>query len=185
LDGGAAWRDSLTTLTFDVSYMPIWTSTWAEAGTGVTNASGKPIPVGAPTIENEFVFSNTNLHFGWLRRFGNVEGQAGLNALHINYSLEQYDHIRERARSSNEGWTEWSLFWGMNAKVGNVSLRYFGSHQGGLEFGSRAVEVFAIPAAHGPDVVAAPSASLSNTMGMDPTKVTSHQFMVSIPFGRR
>ncbi len=186
---GALFADSATLLSLDLTYMPIWTSTWAEAASPLTSRTGTSIPVGAPTIENEFVFSNWDMHAGWQRRFDVLGVQLGLDVLNIRYWLDQYDNVNESGRQTDASWSELTLSWGLTLDVKPVQLRYFGHHKGGslnLFGGEQGVPIVNIPptAGGGPDIVAAPG-GMGTAMSMDPTVVVIHQFGVSIPFGRK
>lgn len=182
---GAAHVDRTTTLTFDLTYEPIWTSTWAEAGSTLKSRTGKTIPIGAPTIENQFVFSNSNAHAGWMHNFDKTLGvQAGLDILRIKYWLDQYDDVQETSRQQDEAWTELTLSWGMTLDFADFQLRYFGHAKGdGNIFPNDRDWAVSEPMADsgGPDIVAAPSGPLS----MQVTSVIVHQIGVSIPFGRK
>lgn len=180
---GAARVRETSLLAFDISYEPAWTSTWAEAATQTRTASGGTIPVGGVTVENEMVFSNTNLHVGWQQSLDrNFAVQLGLGVRRVNYWLYQYSHIAERDRSQDEGWTEVTPSWGLRLGFSDLELRYFGQHRGGgLDFGSESRSEVMVPAPGGDiDVVAAPSSPLS----MDVVPVWLHQFGVAIPIGR-
>lgn len=179
---GAAKTDSISTIAFDVSYEPAWTYTWAEAADPIVKASGDTLPRGAMTIDNDFAFSNTNFHFGWMRKMDRHFGlQAGLGVRHITYWLDQYNYITERPRQQDESWTEVTVSWGATMNLAGLELRYFGRRSGGgIEFGGFATEDSA-PVVAQPDIVAAPSGPLN----MQVTNVWTHQLGVSIPFGRR
>jgi hypothetical protein len=187
LAAGAAHVEEKNTWAFDLSYEPAWTSTWAEAATAIKSASGRTIPVGAVTVENEMVFSNTNLHVGFLHNFGDHAAlQLGMNVRRINYWLDQYSHITEADRQQDEGWTELTPSWGFTLGFNDFKVRYFGHRRGGgLDWGVRADGDIIVEAPgggmDGPDIVAAPSSPLS----MDVVPVMIHQLGISIPFGAR
>jgi hypothetical protein len=183
---GAAHVDEKDTWAFDLSYEPAWTSTWAEAATTLESASGRTIPVGAVTVENEMVFSNTTLHLGYLHHYGaNAALQLGMNVQRINYWLDQYSHITEVDRQQDEGWTELTPTWGFTLGFKDFQVRYFGHYRGGgLTLGGSADGDIIMPTpatGGGPDIVAAPSSPLS----MDVVPVMIHQLGISIPFGRK
>jgi hypothetical protein len=178
---GAARVDSASLWSFDFTYEPVWTTTWAEAASPMKSASGKTIPTGAPTIENEMVFSNYNMHVGWLHRWDELGLQLGMNVRHISYWLDQYNNVTEQFRQQDEGWSEVTLNWGLTLKFAALELRYFGHNKsGGFEIGARQDMVVTAPGAD-IDIVAAPSAPLS----MDVNRVIIHQFGVSVPVGRK
>lgn len=180
---GAAHVGDRTQIAFDLGYEPAWTSTWAEAATEQRSASGRTIAIGAVTVENEMVFSNTSAHAGWQHAFDDhFTGQLGVGVRHINYWLDQYSHITETDRSQDEDWTEITLSWGLRLGFSDFELRYAGHHRGG-GFGttSRFDAVMPPPVAGEPDIVAAPSGPLN----MDVVPVWIHQLGISVPLGRR
>ena len=181
---GAAKVDSVTTWAFDLSYEPAWTYTWAEAAGPVARPAGDTLPRGAMTIENDFAFSNTNFHIGWMRRLDRVFGlQLGLGVRRVNYWLDQYNHITQQPRQQDESWTELNASWGATFDFAGIQVRYFGRRSGGapqLMFATEDSEVITAPQP-GVDIVAAPSGPLN----MNVTTVHTHQLGVSVPFGRR
>ncbi|HUP90140.1 MAG TPA: hypothetical protein VM100_12335 [Longimicrobiales bacterium] len=184
---GAARVATSNTWAFDFAYMPMWTSTWAEAATPTTTRTGKVIPVGGPTIENEFVFSNTDFHFGWMHNFDDANIQLGMNLLHVNYYLDQYDNVNETPHQLDESWTEITLSWGFAIDLGRFEARYFGHHKGGgVNFGGMEMRapIVNVPDAGGPDIVSAPNATFG-AMTVQPTVVVIHQFGFSVPIGRK
>ena len=178
---GAARGDSISTLALDISYEPAWTYTWAEAGEPIARPAGDSLPVGAITIENDFAFSNTNFHVGWLRRLDeHFALQLGLGFRRVNYWLDQYNHITELPRQQDESWLEMTATWGLTLNFNDFEVRYFGRRSGGgLEFGMADDEAIVAPT--GPDIVAAPSGPLN----MDVTTVHTHQLGIAVPFGAR
>ena len=176
---GAAHTDNGRTIALDLSYEPAWTSTWAEAATELESVSGKTIPIGAVTVENEMVFSNTNVHVGWEKELDRTLAvQLGLGVRRVNYWLDQYSHVLEVDRAQDEGWTEVTPSWGLKLSFAEFNLRYFGHRRGGVAGFETTV------AAEGPgdvDIVAAPSAPLN----MDVVPVWIHQLGVSVPLGGR
>jgi hypothetical protein len=180
----AAKRDSLTTWAFDLSYEPAWTYTWAEAADPVARPGGDTLPRGAMTVENDFAFSNTNFHIGWMRQMDRYVGfQFGLGIRRVNYWLDQYNHITEQPRQQDESWTELVATWGATLNFGGVQVRYFGRRSGGglnLVFAAEDDEAIAGPQP-GVDIVAAPSGPLN----MDVTTVHMHQLGIAVPFGLR
>lgn len=180
---GIAHTDTASLWSFDLKYEPVWTTTWAEAASEMKSASGRTINIGDPTIENEFVFSNTTMHVGYMRKYDVLGLQAGLTVLRVNYWLSQYSHITELPREQEESWTELTLHWGMTFALRGFDLRYFGHLKGpGISFGAQADAIaFPTPGGGGPDIVAAPSGPLN----MDATSAISHQFGFSIPIGRK
>lgn len=175
---GAAHVKDRRTISLDVSYEPAWTSTWAEAATEMQSASGRTIAKGAPTVENEMVFSNTNVHAGWEKLVDrNMTVQLGLDVRRVNYWLDQYSHITEIDRTQDEGWTEVMPSWGLKLKFSEFELRYFGHRRGGaLDFGGGDPVAVAAPGGD-VDVVAAPSSPLN----MDVVPVWIHQMGISVP----
>ena len=176
---GAARVDSVSKLSLDFSYEPAWTYTWAEAAQQITVGT-RVIPPGGVTVENDMVFSNTNLHIGWQRDLDNTVGiQLGLALRRISYWLDQYDNIRQTSREQDESWTEVTPSWGLTLDVGKVQVRYFGHLRTGVNGQTRDGDIIAPAPMPGVDIVAAPSSPL----GMDVVPVIAHQFGVSIPIG--
>ena len=180
---GAAKSDSVSSWAFDVSYEPAWTYTWAEAADPVARPAGDTLPRGAMTVENDFAFSNTNFHVGWLRHLDrNFEMQLGLGIRRVNYWLDQYNHIAQQPRQQDESWTEITATWGLALTFSSMEIRYFGRRSGGgFVFGGMSDDVpIAVPQP-GVDIVAAPSGPL----WLDVTTVHTHQLGIAIPFGRK
>jgi hypothetical protein len=179
---GAANVDSVTTWAFDLSYEPAWTYTWAEAADPVARPAGDTLPRGAMTIENDFSFSNTNFHVGWMRRMDRVFGlQAGMGVRRVNYWLDQYNHITQQPRQQDESWTELNFSWGATFDFAGIQVRYFGRRSGGApQLVGQSDEALVSAPQPGVDIVAAPSGPLN----MNVTTVHTHQLGVSIPFGR-
>lgn len=184
---GGVTQDSLNILSLDLTYMPMWTSTWQEAGTPTKTKSGAILPIGAPTIENEFVFSNIDFHAGWAHRFTNTWIQLGLDVLDVNYALDQYDDINEVAHQIDDHWTETTLTWGLAFELPHIRLRYFGHARNTdlFRFGSeQSAPIVNIPEAPGPDIVSAPLGGQA-LLRMEPNAAVLHQFSISIPLGRK
>jgi hypothetical protein len=181
---GTAYVDSTTTWAFDVSYEPTWTNTWATAATQTKANSGQIIPVGGLTVENEFVFSNTNFHVGYMHNWNPLALQLGMSIRRVNYWLDQYNHITQQDRTLDEGWTEVTPSWGLTFDFAEFNLRYFGHQRGGgFSIGGREAVFVSAPTVGGDavDVVAAPSGPLN----MNVAKVIVHQIGVSIPIGHK
>ncbi|MGI9625557.1 MAG: hypothetical protein ACR2QM_01865, partial [Longimicrobiales bacterium] len=111
---GLGKRSGSTTFGMDVIYEPIWSHTWADSETPVTDANGQIIAPGGKTIENRFRFSNALLRMGVGEEF-TLDGpgtrlglQAGLNVKRHHYTLDQRNHVQLSARGLEERWTEWS-----------------------------------------------------------------------------
>ena len=176
---GAARQDTISRLSFDFAYEPIWTSTWAEATENIRTDRGFIIPKGAMTVENEFVFSNYAMHVGYARHWTQVGLQLGLGWRTIRYSLDQYNAITDVQREQDESWTEVTPTWGLTFHLPGFDLRYFGRrHGGGFDFAMESKTEVIVPAPD-IDIVAAPS----NPLSMDVTRVISHQIGISIPIG--
>jgi hypothetical protein len=181
--GGAARVDSASTWALDFTYEPAWTSTWAVAGTQMKSVSGAIIPVGAPTVENEMVFSNSNYHFGWLHNFDkSFSLMTGLGIRHVRYWLDQYSHVTESTREDDSSWNELTLSGGVAFNVSRASIRYVVQFRGDADMNFASEDmVFATPEMGDIDVVAAPS----SPMNMRVVPVIMHQFTVSIPIGHQ
>lgn len=110
----------------DLLLQPAWSETWAEAAEPVTTVSGRVIPVGEKTVDNDFRFSNViaRLGFAWARERGGF--QLGLQLHSFDYTLEQTDMVQETRREQDESWREWTPTWGGHLSFADVELRYSG-----------------------------------------------------------
>ena len=185
---GFSKRDSSAMYGLDVVYEPIWSDTWAEAAGAITSATGKLIPAGGKTIENDFRFSNATLRMGASQdlrmdgREGAATVQMGLAVRSVHYWLKQYDNVSAAGRSAEERWVEWTPTWGMTFRFPSVELRYRGRLTSGT--GRPGVagsgDVFAVAEAAssvGSNILAAPSGPLT----LDPVRVFTHQLALSVP----
>ena len=174
---GGARVDAVSRIAFDLSYEPVWTSTWAEAAEEIVTERGTVIPKGGMTVENEFVFSTYNMHAGYSHRWEQLDLQLGIGFRNVSYALDQYNALTGVQRDQDESWREITPTWGLSFDLPGVELRYAGQRRGGGFSFERAQPVFA--SEPGPDIVAAPTSPLS----MDVTRVVSHQFTIAVPIG--
>lgn len=168
---------------FDLIYEPIWSDTWQEADQPIQTATGRTIPKGSKTIENEFSFSNYTVRVGFGHESARGGFQLGVEARSIRYELDQFDNVTVSRREQEESWTEWTPSWGGVLKLQGVHLRYLGR----LTTGTGRPGVTWTPqgrafaeadlAAAGGNILAAPSGPLT----LQDADVWTHQVSVIIP----
>jgi hypothetical protein len=115
----------------DVVYQPIWSTTWAEAGTPTATSGGNVIPVGGRTVENGFHFSNALFRLGVNRELARsltrtVMLQLGFLVRSVQYSLAQRDFVEGATRQLKESWAEWTPTWGLSLRHPEFDLCYRG-----------------------------------------------------------
>ncbi len=172
-----------TTFGIDLIFEPIWSDTWAEAAVQDTSVSGRVIPVGGKTVENDFSFTNALIRTGFGYRHEVFGFQLGLQVRSYDYELEQIDLIQETKRRQNESWIEWTPTWGLSLTFTEIEVRYqgrvtTGTGQPGTAWtpvGFGRLEAAADAGAS--DFIVAPSGPLT----LQDASVTAHQFAVSIP----
>lgn len=122
-----------STLGVDVVLEPMYSTTWAEAARDTVATSGRVIPRGAHTVDNEFRFSNTMMRFGFAHEWpqddsANVIGlRAGLGLHAMQYRLWQTDLVRDSSRVQDEHWMEWTPTLGFLWRTPAVEFRYTAS----------------------------------------------------------
>jgi hypothetical protein len=169
------------TFGLDIVYQPAWSDTWAEAEEEITTESGSVIPVGGPTVENRFVFSNALANFGIEQEIDNVHLVFGLGFKLTDYWLDQDDLVAESSRHQKEQWTEWTPTWGIRADLGSVQLSYLGGARignGNSRVGNRE-RALGVVNQNSPDmdVLAAPARPVNMTIPW----VWTHRFSVVLP----
>lgn len=180
LGAGFARTTGPVTVGLDLVYEPIWTESWAQADTAVKTASGRVIPEGEKTVENEFFFSNAHIRAGLARDDRRLGFQLGLAVRSIRYQLEQYSHVEERKRDQEESWMEWTPSWGLALKFPELEIRYLGrlttgtGRPGVAWTGARGI---ALAEARAADFIVAPSGPLT----LQDAHVLTHQIAVSLP----
>ena len=178
------------TFGFDLIYEPIWSNTWAEAISDMQSQSGRPIPKGGKTIENDFWFSNAVFRIGIRKENERAGFQLGLEARSIRYQLDQYDYVQEFRRQQDENWIEWTPSWGLLVKFREFRLQYtgrmiLGTGQPGVDFNTFPVftgqssrwsnmEYAALADAN---ILLAPGGALN----LESLYVMTHQISISIP----
>ncbi|MBI4544515.1 MAG: hypothetical protein HY703_04910 [Gemmatimonadetes bacterium] len=180
---GASRSEGPATVALDLIYEPIWSDTWAEAAEAVKTRSGRIIPVGGKTVDNDFRFSNALFRGGISREMERFGFQLGLQIRSIRYWLDQYNHIEEVKREQQESWAEWTPSWGASLTFPEFDIRYVGrlttgSGRPGVAFpwgGRRGAEL-----ASASDIILAPSGPLT----LQEARVLTHQVSVSIPLRR-
>lgn len=180
LGAGVSRTVDYVTFGADLVLQPAWSETWAEAAEPVTTVSGRIIPVGEKTVDNDFRFSNiiTRLGLAWAREGGGF--QFGLQLKSIDYTLEQVDMVAETKRKQEESWREWTPTWGGHLDFGEVELWYSGRLTTGT--GRPGVEQGFI--ARGADFSAASSDYLlapEGTLTLIGETVWAHQLAVILP----
>lgn len=178
---GAARSLDGVTFAVEAAYQPIWSSTWQEADLARPAASGRTIPKGGRTIENEFQFDNLQLRTGLDRDFLWGDVQLGLEARSIQYTLDQIDWIQGTSRTQDESWVEWSPTASVGLDLEGLQIRYFGKRTTGAgEPGTGFIwDRFGAEDAAAPSIgiLAAPSGPLT----LQEASVWTHQFIVTIP----
>lgn len=185
---GLTKRDSAAVYGLDVVYEPIWSDTWAEAAGAITTATGRIIPAGGKTIENDFRFSNAMLRLGASQdlrmdgREGAATVQLGLAVRSVHYWLDQYDNVSAAGRSAEERWVEWTPTWGATFRFPSVELRYrgrltSGTGRPGVAGGGGGFLTAEAASPVGSNILAAPSGPLT----LDPVRVFTHQLALSVP----
>ncbi len=172
-----------TTFGIDLIFEPIWSDTWAEAAAQDTSVSGRVIPVGGKTVENDFSFTNALIRTGFGYQHEAFGFQLGLRVRSYDYELEQIDLIEETKRRQNESWIEWTPTWGLTLTFTEIEVRYQGRVTSGtgqpgtawttVGFGRFESALDAGAA----DFIVAPSGPLT----LQDASVTAHQFSLSIP----
>lgn len=180
---GLSRTEGPATFGIDLIYEPIWSDTWAEAETSVVSRSGRIIPAGGRTVENDFRFSNGLLRIGIGREEERIGFQLGLVVRQIRYWLKQHDNVQETRREQEERWMEWTPSWGLSLKFPEFDIRYVGrvttgtGRPGVAWTGPRAAELGRAAAA---DFIVAPSGPLT----LQEARVLTHQVSFSMPIGR-
>lgn len=179
--GGLAKRTDNTAFTVEVVLEPGRSHTWAYADTALTTPGGNVIPAGGRTVDNRFVFRNVAMATG-VQKDGERAGfQLGLRLRAIRYTLDQQNFMADTVRHTREGWMEWTPTWSGVLRFEGFDLRYSGraTMKGwtGIQipFGVRVDQEVAAPG--GGDFLVAPT----EPVNMPDFRVTTHQFMVSVP----
>lgn len=175
---GVSRTRGATAFGLDVVLQPIWSHTWQEADAEVRTETGRVIPVGGRTIENDFVFANVILRTGFAYTAGAATVQGGLELRSYDYSLEQTDHVRGSFREQEESWMEWSPSLGAVFRIDDVELRYAGRITTGTGQPG-VVPTFEAQAARESlaDFIVAPQGPLT----LQDATVMTHQVSVRIP----
>ncbi|MCH8069155.1 MAG: hypothetical protein IID16_07835 [Candidatus Marinimicrobia bacterium] len=183
---GVSMMEDMAAFGIDLIYEPIWSNTWANTDTAIETESGKIIPAGGKTVENDFEFANWLIRVG-LRQENNRFGlQLGLQMKSYRYWLEQENNIEESHRTQNEHWLEWVPSWGITLKFPGFQLRYMGrtttgTGRPGVEqqnWGWMIEDGWMVTT--GADFIIAPSGPLT----LEEARVTTHQITVSVPLNR-
>lgn len=168
----------------DLILEPIWSETWAEAAAPVTTASGKIIPEGEKTVDNDFQFMNTLLRLGLGVTHKRANFQLGLQVKSYDYQLEQINLIEENIRQQDESWFEWTPTFGIGLVFTEFEVRYAGrvttgTGRPGVAWwpAVREGDLLAVPA--GGDFIVAPSGPLT----LQDASVWAHQLSLVIPLG--
>jgi hypothetical protein len=168
----------------DVVYQPIWSTTWAEAGTPTATSGGNLIPVGGRTVENGFHFSNALFRMGVSRElaFGQYPRaaalQLGLVVRSVHYSLAQRDFVEVATHRLGESWLEWTPTWGLSVRSPEFELHYRGRVTHGTDRLVATPNQFFGVADARPIGFFPPPAPQST---LDGVHVVTHQFSISLP----
>ena len=169
----------------DVVYQPIWSTTWAQAGTPTATSTGGLIPVGGRTVENGFHFSNALFRMGFshelVRSLTKTAAlQLGLAVRSVHYSLAQQDHVEVTTQRLEESWVEWTPTWGLSLRFPELELRYRGRVSHGTDRLVATPNQFIGVADQRPiGGFFFPQPTLPPTL--DGVHVVTHQFSISLP----
>ncbi len=175
---GISSTDGPATFGFDLIYEPIWSNTWADAAEYLVSQSGRLIPKGKKTVDNDFKFNNWLMRIG-IGRQGKVIGfQFGLQLRWINYKLDQVNYVEEFNRTQEESWAEWTPCLGLSLNFPEFQIRYSGRLTTGTGRPGVAWDNWRFEdALASKDFIVAPSGALT----LQEAKVFTHQITVSIP----
>lgn len=176
--GGFLASDKVSAFGVDLIYEPIWSNTWADAASPQVSRSGRLIPAGGKTVENDFRFSNVLARLGIYQQGRNLDFRLGLQVRFIHYILEQQNYVEETKRTQQEGWAEWTPSMGFSLKLPHAQVHYtvsltLGTGQPGVGGGFATREAMALDSSF----IVAPSGSLT----LQEVFVITHQFSVAIP----
>jgi hypothetical protein len=183
---GVSKANGPTTFGIDAIYEPILTHTWGEANGPTQTQSGATIPAGGKTTENHFHFSNAILRTGAAHDIAlgadqKLRLQFGVDLRSIDYTLDQLDHVSGVSRTQDESWIEWTRTWGLSIHFSDLEMRYTGRMVTGTGrpgiLPANDGRVFATADAKGPNIISAPSGTLT----MTGVAVTTHQISISLP----
>jgi len=160
----------------DFVYQPIWSTTWAEAGTPAATSGGDT---------SRFHFSNALFRMGVSREVTlgpltrTAALQLGLVVRSVHYNLAQRDDVDGTTRHLEESWLEWTPTWGLSLRFPELELRYRGLVTHGTDrLVTPANQFFANPAADlRPGFFPSPGPSMT----LDGVHVVTHQVSVSLP----
>ncbi len=181
---GVSLRKDATTFGFDFIFEPIFSNTWADAAGPVETISGRTLPAGAKTVENDFEFTNWKMRIGvGIDEPENIMGfQLGLQVHWIQYWLDQENFVQEFRRSQQESWAEWTPSLGILWKFSGFKLNYtarlkLGTGRPGVDLTGNARDFLA--GANAGDIILAPEGALT----LQEARVLTHQVTLSIPIG--
>jgi len=167
----------------DVYLEPIRSDTWADAAADTMDINGKPIPSGAKTVENDFLFTNALVRMGGAVDYKAATFRAGLQVRSISYELDQFDRIQLVKRNQDESWMEWTPSVGASLKLSGLEIQWVtrvttGTGRPGTSWTpGRIAEAAGDFAMDHPDFILAPSGPLT----LQDARVTTHQLSVVIP----
>lgn len=181
IGGGIARTNGPATFGLDLIVEPIWSHTWAEASEPVVSRSGRIIPAGGKTVDNQFKFTNWVLRIGIGRQEEVFGFQFGLQVHWIRYRLDQEDKVQEFQRFQEEGWAEWTPSMSLSWSFPEFQIRYTGrltagTGRPGVAQSTRATADAAVPMN---GFIVAPSGPLT----LQETLVLTHQISISVPIG--
>jgi len=159
----------------DVVYQPIWSTTWAEAGTPAATS-------GSDT--SRFHFSNALFRMGVSREVTlgpltrTAALQLGLVVRSVHYDLAQRDDVDATTRHLEESWLEWTPTWGLSLRFPELELRYRGLVTHGTDrLVTPSNQFVTNPADLRPGFFPSPGLSMT----LDGVHVVTHQVSVSFP----
>jgi hypothetical protein len=166
---------------FDIIYEPIWSNTWADAGSDLESTSGIKIYKGDKTVENFFTFSNSIIRVGLTSEQPVWGFQLGMQFHALSYKLKQNNFVEEFQRKFNESWLEWAMSWGLFFKFSGFRLAYMGRvlNGTGRPGVQRGAEILIDTGYYyeKADFLIAPSGSIT----LDETEIIIHQIVLSVP----
>jgi hypothetical protein len=162
----------------DLAFQPIWSNTWQNADIEVVTDTGRRIPAGGRTIENDFFFTNVMIRAGLSHEIGRTGVQAGLEVRSYDYELEQVSYLEGTFRKQRESWMEWTPTLGAVFRFSDLELRYTGrlttgTGRPGVDGRPRTLEALSA----GADFITAPEGPLT----LQDATVITHQLSVRIP----
>jgi len=124
--GTSHLSDNNVTFAADFILEPVWSATWANATSDITDVGGSPgfIPKGEKIVKNNFDFMNSILKTGLGWRGDHILLQAGIMAKTYRYTLKQKDYVQQTYRRQKEHWTEWTYSMSAGVNLKGLDIKY-------------------------------------------------------------